>query len=251
MNRLLRGLSLLVILAALLGPAVALPQARQVFAFRVLLAALVIGCLTWTLLVRPRLRVAPLSLIVWLAAWLGWLLLALLWAPDKTAGFHYLALLAPMVAVLVATAFWGTTRDRLRTLLVVLGVALALNLLVAVVEGTLGRHLPSSVYGGRTIARFVTGFFYNPNDLATYLAMGVPFLLVGFFLARRASLKALAVLGLVLSAFALLHTGKIPAVLNEIIKTAGYQFKCECTSNKKCIFTENVEPSEKKQEVIA
>jgi teichuronic acid biosynthesis protein TuaE len=213
MRRALRFLALLVVLAALLGPAVALPQARQVFAFRVLVAVLIFGSLTWALLTRLRLRVAPLSLIAWLAAWLGWLLLSLLWAPDKTAGFRYLALLALMVVVLAATAYWGTTRERLRTLLVVLGVALALNLLVATAEGTLGLHLPSSVYGGQRIARFATGFFYNPNDLATYLAICLPFLLVGLFLTRRASLKALALLGLALSAYALVHTGSRVALV--------------------------------------
>ena len=206
-------LALLVVLAALLGPAVALPQLRQVFAFRVLVAVLIFGTLTWALLARPRLRVAPLSLIVWLAAWLGWLLLSLLWAPDKTAGFRYLALLALMVVVLAATAYWGTTRERLRTLLVVLGLALALNLLVATAEGTLGLHLPSSAYGGQRIARFATGFFFNPNDLATYLAMCLPFLLVGLFLTRRASLKALALLGLALSAFALRPHGVAVALV--------------------------------------
>jgi teichuronic acid biosynthesis protein TuaE len=213
MRRALRFLALLVVLAALLGPAVALPQARQVFAFRVLVAVLIFGTLTWALLARPRLRVAPLSLIVWLAAWLGWLLLSLLWAPDKTAGFRYLALLALMVVVLAATTYWGTTRQRLHALLVVLGVALALNLLVATAEGTLGLHLPSSAYGGQRITRFATGFFFNPNDLATYLAMSLPFLLVGLFLTRRASLRALALLGLALSAYALLHTGSRVALV--------------------------------------
>ena len=213
MDRALRGLALLVVLAALLGPALALPQARQVFAFRVLVALLIIGGLTWALIRRPRLHIAPLHLIVWLAAWLGWLLLALVWAPDKTAGFRYLVLLALMVVVLAATAYWGTTRERLRTLVIALGLVLALNLLVAAVEGTLGLHLQSSAYGARRIARFATGFFYNPNDLATFLAMCLPFLLVGLFLAQRASLKALALLGLALSAFALVHTGSRVALL--------------------------------------
>jgi teichuronic acid biosynthesis protein TuaE len=203
----LRGLALLTVISALLGPALALPQLRQVFAFRVLMALLIVGGLTWGLLARPRLRIGPLHLLVWLVAWLGWLLLSLLWAPDKGAGLRYLALLALMCVVLAATAYWGTTRERLRTLLVVLGAALALNLLVAVIEGTAGLHLPSSVYAGRRVARLATGFFFNPNDLATYLAMCLPFLLVGLFLARRSLLKALALTGLVLSAYALLHTG--------------------------------------------
>jgi teichuronic acid biosynthesis protein TuaE len=212
-DRALRILALLVVFSALLGPAAALPQLRQLFAFRVLVVALIIGCLTWALLVRPRLRIAPLSLIVWLAAWLGWLLLTLLWAPDKTAGLRYLALSAVMTVVLAATAYWGTTRERLRALLAVLGLALALNLLVATAEGTLGLHLPSSLYAATRAQRFATGFFYNANDLAAYLALCVPFLLVGFFLTRRASLKALAVLGLALGAYALLHTGSRTAIV--------------------------------------
>jgi O-antigen ligase len=218
-NRGLRGLALLVVVTALLGPAVALPQLRQVFAFRVLVAALIVGCLTWALLARPRLRIAPMRFIGWLAAWLGWLGIALLWAPDKAAGFRYLALVALMVVVLAATAYWGTTRDRLRTLLFALGLVYALMVLVAAIETTLGFHPPGSAAGEGTTTGVATAFFDNSNNFATYLAICLPFLLVGLFLTRRPGLKALAALGLALGAWALIHTGSRAALVAISLET--------------------------------
>ncbi|HJW75835.1 MAG TPA: O-antigen ligase family protein [Thermoleophilia bacterium] len=213
LSRALRLLALLVVLSALLGPAVALPQARGAFAFRVLVALLIVGCLTWLVLEQPRLRIAPLRLIALLAGWLAWLLVTLLWAPDKAAGFRYLALVALMVVVLAATAYWGTTRARLRTLALSLGIVYALMALVAAVESALGVHLPGSAREGTRIAGVATAFFHNSNNLGAYLAICMPFLLVGFSLTRRLGLKALAVLGLALGAYALVHTGSRAALV--------------------------------------
>ena len=206
--------------AALMGPALALPQFRSLFLFRVLVVALIVLLPVWVAVVRPRVVLAPKRLYQLLALWLGWLTLSLFWAADKGAGFRYLGLLALMTLLLGATASAGTTRRRLRFLLGSLGVVYALAVALAVLEAAVSVRLPwASSVGAAKVGVTVTSFFYNANNLATFVAIIWPFLLLAVFTARRWAVLAAGLAGAAGGLWTLFHTGSRTSLVTVVLET--------------------------------
>ena len=205
-TRLLGWVALLMPLAALIGPALAPPGLRQLFAFRLLLAlaavlvaAVLVGragdrALADAALsgaVRPLVRLAGRRRMIW--------------AADRPAGFRYLLVLATMLALTAATAFAGTTGRRLQFLVATLGIGYGLTIARRPARGVRRLRLSTSslvnATGSRSLS--VTAFYFNQNDLATYLTIAWAFLLTVFLFTRRRSWRVLtlAALGLGLFAF--------------------------------------------------
>jgi teichuronic acid biosynthesis protein TuaE len=198
----------LVVLPALavLGPALALPHFGSLYGFRVVLALTLAGGLLWLITERPHLHIEAGTYLVLYLAWVAWLLITLAWTSDVSVATHYLALFISLGAVAAVTASAGLSDRRLRAMLTGLACALGLALLVATGEWLTRLHLPSASpdYLHRRIA---TAFFYNANDFATYLALCWPFLLIAPLMCRRRRVVVVSLVALLLSAFALLHTG--------------------------------------------
>jgi teichuronic acid biosynthesis protein TuaE len=190
---------------AVLGPALALPQLRALFAFRVVLAAVGLFGLAWLIITRPRWHLEATTFLGLFAAWFCWLVITLAWAPDPTAGLHYLVLFAELGVVAVATASAGTSRRRLRYMLLGLAAVYGLSLLVAMVEWRLGIHLPTASTAHGNHRRPAT-FFFNPNDYATFLALCWPFVLLLPTFRRTGGTIALTAAVLLVSAAALVFT---------------------------------------------
>ena len=207
------GLVFVLPLAAVFGPALSVTGYRQLFGFRLLLAAVVVlGLVLLAAGRRPR-YLGPRNLVLLLAAWFGWLAITILWASDKQAALRYLGVLLVELVLVAAVAAAGDSRRRLRGTLASLAVGYGLAVVVAALEVLTGRHLSSSVaaFGGKQ--HIATGFFFNPNDLATFIAMAWPFLLLGLLMTRRRALIALDLLFMAGGLFALLRTGSRSSLL--------------------------------------
>jgi teichuronic acid biosynthesis protein TuaE len=193
-------------LLGVLGPALALPHFRSLYGFRVVLFLTLGGGLLWLITERPRLRIEASVYLVLYLAWAAWLLITLAWTSDISAAVHYLTLFFSLGILAAVTASAGLSRRRLRTMLIGLACALGLALLVATAEWLTRRHLPtaSPTYHAR---RIPAAFFYNANNFATYLALCWPFLLIAPLMFRNRRAVAASVIGLGLSALAVLHTG--------------------------------------------
>jgi teichuronic acid biosynthesis protein TuaE len=210
LGRLVVGLMLLLPPLALLGPSLALPALPQLFAFRVIgVIALYLG-LTWLAITRVRFDSAAARPALLVLLWFGWLTVALLWAPDKAAGFRYLSVMFTMVTLMTATALGGTSGRRLKWLLALLAAVYFLIVMMSMVESFTGYHLPTSRLLTTTSSATnfaVTSVFHNQNDLATYLALCWPFFICAFFFTRRFAWRALALVAMVFGAAAFVHTG--------------------------------------------
>ena len=214
-------LALLTPLAAIAGPAAALPGLPQAFAFRVLLGLIaVLGLLHLASagLTRDWKPELPAILIV---LWFAWLVLALAWAPDKAAGLRYLLVLLSMLALVATTAYAGSSARRLKVLAAMLAAGYGLAILVALFETFTGSHLSTSALAsaGSQSTVSVTSFFYNQNNFATYLAMAWPFLLGMVVITRRPSWIALSLAGMGTGVFALVHTGSRSSIIAFAVET--------------------------------
>jgi len=196
-------------LLALLGPSFALPQAPNLFLFRLGIAAVVALGLPYWLSRRRPVAFAAGDLALPLALWAAWLALGAAWAADKPAAFRYLAVVATMLFALAGAAAAGGTRRRL----VGFGWTMVAGYLFiagfSLVEARLGVRLPTSrlltAVTSQTWA--VTSVFHNQNDLATYLALCWPFLLSAVVFTRRPRWLLPAAALFALGAYAFVRTG--------------------------------------------
>ena len=211
-------------MAALLGASAAVPGFGQLFAFRVLIVAAIVAGLVWALASRRLVLDAPRAPVLLFVAWFAWLTVTLLWAPDKVEGLRYLGLILLEITLMIATAAAGTSRRWLRGLMITLAIAYGLSLLVAAAEILVGWHLSSSVgsHGGK--AHVATGFLYNPNDLATLIAIAWPFALLALLLAPRHGQRLLAAAALGLSLWVLLDSGSRASLIAIGIATLALPF---------------------------
>ena len=202
-------------LAAIVGPAAALPGHAQVFAYRLLLAALVLAGTVLYGATRRLPRLGPRSLVTLLAGWYAWLLISLLWAPYHGPALRYLLILATNLILIAVVAAAGSSDRRLRLLVTTLAIGYGASVLIGVVEVATGHHLATSLSAVSTrgsLAHTATGFFFNPNDFATFIAMAWPFLLLALLFGRpRTRMAALAGLGLGLGC--LITTGSRSSLL--------------------------------------
>ena len=217
LRSILAAIVMLMPLAALIGPSLALPGLHSFYAYRLLVAALVAFGTGWVLLANPRWRLEAYGFLELYGLWVAWLALTMIWAPDKGRALNYLALFLLIGILAIATASAGASHRRFRFLLTTLAIGYALMALVGTGEWLTGRHLSTSVLAGGD--RTASAFFFNPNDLGTYLAMCWPFLLLGLFWTRRRSLVALDVLAAAIGAWVLVDTGSRSALLAVALET--------------------------------
>jgi teichuronic acid biosynthesis protein TuaE len=195
---------------AVLGSVAAWPALRTVSAFRILYVALGVGGICWILYHRrlPR-RVYVAPFLLFLAFWLAWTLVSLLWAADKTSGIRYAIFLLMMTSLAAGSVFAINSNKTLRAALLLLSAVFGAALAVGLLEMVSDFRLPTSGLVGRP-ERYqwaITSIFHNQNDFATYIALWLPFLLVVPFFARRVSALLAAVAGSMLSVYCLLYTG--------------------------------------------
>jgi teichuronic acid biosynthesis protein TuaE len=192
----------------IMGAPLAVPGARAFFAFRLALGLLALLAIVRAALGPARLTIGPRGVVSAIWLWFLWMVVTLLWAPDPGVGLRYLLVVATMLIVTAGVAACGARPRYLASLLWSLGAILVLTLLVSAWELTTGSHLPgSAALLVNKLGRQTTAWFVNTNDLATFLAICWPFLLLGAIVARRSWLRLAAVLLLFGSGTVVLFTG--------------------------------------------
>lgn len=170
------------IAAAFFGSTLSHPDLPGFFAFRVLflvhLVWLAILFLTGGLSWRNRFFPAGVKLyMVFLAFWLAWGGLSLLWAVSKFDALRHIFYLCTGLGVIFFSIYHTRDSRYLKGLFYAVYAAISVVVLVGLWETVTGNHLPvSMLYGNdRTwIAYIPSSFFHNPNDLGTLLALYIP-----------------------------------------------------------------------------
>ncbi len=193
--------------AGILGPNLALPQAPQLFGFRIIIVLMGIG-LTMYLLVDGRLPIPraiqrPAGFLLSLNLWS---VISILWADDTVGAVRWTFFLLMMSGLALGIAIACQKRENAIRLLVVLGVTFIVASLLGLAEIRLGFRLPTSQLLGRS-SDAATSLFGNQNNFATYLTLSLPYFLCLPVVFRNARLMVLGVLGTLITLACLMFTG--------------------------------------------
>ncbi len=206
--RLGRVAVLVAMVAAIIGPNLAVPGAQEAFAFRFVAGLIVLGLGTW--LVMGRGLPVPDGLgwpAAFAAGWVGWALVSTLWAESTADALRWTVFLFMMAGLMLAIPVAASSRRRLTWFLGALGVTFAAAVLVAIAEIATGIRLPTSALADRVGAFAATSFFGNQNNFATYLALSLPYLLVLPVIVRDVRLRLLGFAGSAVSIALILFSG--------------------------------------------
>lgn len=203
-----RALVLVAMVAAILGPNLAVPGAQEAFAFRFVAALIVVGIAVWLVMGRGLPVPDGLGWPVAIAAgWVGWALVSTLWATSAADALRWTIFLFMMTGLMLAIPVAASNRRRLTWFLGALGVVFVASVLVAVAEIATGIRLPTSALAERVGAFAATSFFGNQNNFATYLALTLPYLLVLPVISRDVRLRLLGISGAVVAIGLILFSG--------------------------------------------
>jgi O-antigen ligase len=209
---------------SIMGATISVPGARALFGARLLLGLLALLGICRIALGPVSVSLGPRGLRTVLVLWFVWMMVTLLWAPDPGAGLGYLFTVLMMIAVALIVAACAARPRYLALLLWLLAAALVLTLIVAALELATGKHLPGSAALLQTIpgvppGRKATAWFVNTNDLATYLAICWPFLLLGALASRGAWRRLFLVVLLLASGGIVLYTGSRTSLITMFLET--------------------------------
>ncbi|MEW5825447.1 MAG: O-antigen ligase family protein [Candidatus Bipolaricaulota bacterium] len=195
------------------------------FPFRILLVPqALLACIT---IARYRVELRVLKPLRWyvafLAVWLVYAALSLLWTPAGSAALADLGQLAVGVVFVLLVPFFVRTSRHLRWLAWLWLGALVVLSGIGLCENALGAHLPVSGYYQTTRPLLIyrpTSVYRNPNDFAMFLALGLPFALAKLAFTRRRLLlvPSWVLVGLVF--YLIILTGSRAALLAAVAEVA-------------------------------
>jgi teichuronic acid biosynthesis protein TuaE len=198
------------IVAAILGPNLAVPQASGAFLFRILIVLLGVGAIGYLLMggsIRyPAVIAVPAAL---LGTMLAWSLMSVAWAENISAAIRWTSFLTMMVGLALAIPMCFTTRHRVIQLFKVLGWTFAGVTAFSFVEIAAGVRLPTSRLAGQAggSAFAATSVFGNQNNFATFLTLALPYLVALPLVFKERRLRIIGLVGTLADLTALLLTG--------------------------------------------
>lgn len=199
------------VVAAILGPNIAVPPGSGVFLFRVMIVILGLGVIGYLLMggsIRYPGAIGVPSAVLGLMLVLA--VMSLAWSENFSAAIRWTSFLAMMISLTIAIPICFTTRYRVIVLLKVLGWTFAAVTALSFIEIATGRHLPTSrLVGGSTggAAFAATSVFGNQNNFATFLTLALPYFLVIPLLFTERRLRLIGLVGTLADLMALLLTG--------------------------------------------
>ncbi|OPZ74593.1 MAG: Teichuronic acid biosynthesis protein TuaE [Firmicutes bacterium ADurb.Bin456] len=186
----MQGLWLATVVSAFFGPLLALNTCPGIFAFKILfcLHLALFGFFLALRKIELTLNRETKPYFVFFLVWLAWALFSLSWADNVPDGLRNLWYLFSGLCLIGFTAFYIRQEKDLIAFFCILAAILLIIIGVGIWEYKTGLHLKTAglVNGTVVISKTPRGVFKNQNDMATYLALYLPFLYISArYLAAR------------------------------------------------------------------
>jgi len=227
-----RALLYLTIITGFVGSAFLAVEAGPIhlFPYRVLLPLLWMLFAISILFNQGRLNVSHIkvkSYLRFLALWLLYATLSLAWAASKVDAIRDIIFLFMAVSVIFLTIYYLNDIRYLKWFYYLWLLVFMALIPLGIWETVTGKHLAVSVLA-QTVhprLRFMpTTVFHNPNDYATYLALGLPFVLAWIRYCRRIVGRLLGGLALIAGLYLLVVTVSRANYLAVLVGSAFWLF---------------------------
>lgn len=164
------------------------PSHEKLYFFHILLV--ICAILTALKLIKNRYILKKLNkkLLGFYLLWFVYICLSFVWAESKSLNIKYIIIYAMMILFVFIVAAFNTSRENFYNSLKVVGFVLLLTIIIGIIEAITGTQLPVKHYYDSILYKLTTKellvlrsrpvvFFFNANDYATFLSIGIPFLL--------------------------------------------------------------------------
>ena len=209
--------------AWLLGPAISVEvESFHLFPFRILIPALILLFAvkaSFKRRTKPSLATNVIKHFGFFGFWLFYAAMSTIWAVDKASALKDIIFLFTGVSVAFFTAYYLRSLGQLEKLRDIWIIGLVSMLALGLWEINTGNHLPFSSYVIYDQNK-PSAVFYNTNDLAFFIALCLPFIIV-WILSKRHLLQRLFFMTLLAAAvFVLAKTTSRAAQLGLLAATA-------------------------------
>ena len=173
------------------------PRHEKLYYFHVVLALCAIFTIFNVMKNRYELTRINKKLLGFYVIWFFYICLSFVWSKNKSFNIKYIIIYAMMFTFLFIVVIFNNTKEKFYNSLKVVGFVFLLTVVVGMIEAITGTQLPvkhyyDSILNTLTVQELIVlksrpvVFFFNANNYATFLSMGISFLLFMFYYAESA-----------------------------------------------------------------
>lgn len=176
------------------------PRHEKLYYFHVMLVLCVIVSLLNVFMNKRELKKIDKKAVYFYILWFSYICLSFIWSKNKSFNMKYIVIYAMMFAFIFIVITFNTSKERFYNSLKVVGFVFLLTVVIGMTEAITGTLLPvkhyfDSIMNKLTLKELIVlrsrpvVFFFNANNYATFLCMGIPFLMYLFYYARTRASK--------------------------------------------------------------
>lgn len=171
------------------------PRHEKLYYFHVMLVLCVIVSVFNVFMNKRELKKIDKKAVCFYILWFAYICLSFIWSKSKSLSMKYIVIYAMMFAFVFIVIMFNTSKERFYNSLKVVGFVFLLTVVIGMTEAVTGTLLPvkhyfDSIMNKLTLKELIVlrsrpvVFFFNANNYATFLGIGIPFVMYLLYYAR-------------------------------------------------------------------
>ncbi|MFL0194608.1 O-antigen ligase family protein [Clostridium sp. WILCCON 0269] len=200
------------------------PKLEKLYYFHIILAVCAGITFFKVLKNNNKLRIINKKLLGFYIIWFIYIALSFIWSKNKSLNIKYIVIYAMMFTFVFIIAIFNDSKEKFYNTLKVVGFVFLFTVVIGMIEAVTGTQLPVKHYYDSILYKLTLKelmvlesrpvvFFFNTNNYATFLGMGIPFILYLFYYAKNMVIKSLYGLAAILTFTALVLTNSRSNIL--------------------------------------
>lgn len=213
------------LVSSIFGYTLYFPRHDKIYFFHIFLVICFVLTILNLLRDRYKLKKVNKKLLGFYAIWFIYICCSFVWSESKSLNIKYITIYAMMISFLFIIVIFNTSKEKFYNSLKVIGLVFLLAITIGIIEAITGTQLPVEHYYDSILYKLTAKelivlksrpvvFFFNANDYATFLSMGLPFLLFLTYFAKSIKAKTFYGIFTLLGFTALVFTNSRSSILS-------------------------------------
>ncbi|MBV7274194.1 O-antigen ligase family protein [Clostridiaceae bacterium UIB06] len=209
------------------------PRHEKLYYFHIMLVICFIATAFYILINRHELRKIDKKAVYFYTVWFIYICLSFFWSKSKDLNIKYIEIYAMMFAFVFIVVTFNTSKEKFYNSLKVVGFVFLLTVVIGMIESITGTLLPVKHYFDDIMNKLTLKeiivlrsrpvvFFFNANNYATFLGLGIPFLMYLFYYVKTKAGKLFFGIATILTFTALVLTNSRSNILAVVLIFAVY-----------------------------